>query len=275
MNDEQDIIRQAEQVGRGKFTWSGRPQRTRTPVVERLEWPDDYGPQICASCYGAGWMVDHARGGELVMCENCDKAANAKIARCWKVGSLKADAPKVPSIATFEPHNATAEAVLKAVGRFIRQPHGWLTLYGTPGTGKSHMAESITRYFLTTKVPALYTTSVNLWEYLGGVARGEHDATDYAERYRWVSDLPVLVIDELNVEKSTDFVFRTRRSLLDHRYRVATGGIGVGVTVLVSNDPPANWQDAAIGDRALDTRFVAIDTGTTSYRRIKRQGGQS
>jgi hypothetical protein len=107
-----------------------------------------------------------------------------------------------------------------------------------------------------------------LWEYLGGVERGKHDDIDYAERFKWLRDLPALVIDELNVEKSSEFVFRTRRSLLDWRYRAALDGRSI--TVLASNDAPEAWQDSAIADRALDGRFVAVDTGKTSYRRIKR-----
>lgn len=270
MNDEQRLNEDAVKAALEKFKWTGRPARERKPILDRLPWSDDYGPHLCARCRGVGWLVKHNSTNypELIACDACDTSQVANVARCWKVSSMKADTANPPSIDTFKPHTEAAAAVHRAASTFIRERFGWFTLYGAPGTGKSHVTESIARYLLTTKVPCLYTTSVNLWEYLGGVGRGEHDQVDYAERYRWVSELPALVIDEMNVEKSTEFVFKTRRSLLDTRYRAALDGRGV--TVLASNDAPGAWQDAAIGDRALDTRFVAIDTGTVSYRRIKR-----
>lgn len=273
MSDElttDEVYAEAIKRAREKFEWSGKKQEKREPILDRLPWSDDYGPHICARCRGVGWLVkdNGTNYPELVACTSCDKAVTAEVARCWTASSMKADVPNAPSLRTFEPHNDVAAAVAQAASSFIRERSGWLTLYGAPGTGKSHIAEAIARYFLTTKVPCLFTSSVNLWEYLGGVGRGEHDTVDYAERFRWVRDLPALVIDEMNVEKSTEFVFKTRRSLLDYRYRAALDGRSV--TVIASNDDPATWQDAAIGDRAMDTRFALVDTGTLSYRRIKR-----
>jgi DNA replication protein DnaC len=271
MSDEEKIRRDAERIALEKFRLAGRSPRERKPIIDALEWSDTYHPDLCKRCNGTGWMVrrDEERYGELVKCESCDVAKAQTIARCWKVSSMYAHTAKPPTITGFEPYTPEADVVLKAVNKFVRQPFGWFTLHGGSGTGKSHMTEAIARYFLTTNIACVFISSGYLWEYLGGVGRGEHDAVDYAERYRWICELPALVIDELNVEKSTEFVFKTRRNLLDARYRAAFDGRGV--TVLASNDAPGSWQDAAIGDRALDTRFVAICTGSVSYRRIKRQ----
>jgi DNA replication protein DnaC len=272
MGVDEDWYTGALERAKEKFVWTGRPpQKERTPILDRQPWSDDYGPHICPSCRGVGWLVKHKADSnypDLVACTACDKAVTATIARCWKVGSLAPDAPKPASLKTFEPHNPEADVALAAAKAFFRKPWGWLTLTGSPGTGKSHLAESIARYFLLTNVPCVFTSSVYLWEYLGGVPRGHHEDVDYGERVRWITELPALVIDELNIEKSTEFVFKTRRSLLDARYRASLDGRGV--TILASNDAPSVWQDAAIADRAMDTRFVQVDTGTSSYRRIGR-----
>lgn len=248
---------------------NSRPERR--PILDALPWSPDFGPHICERCYGAGWMVDRSGDGgrQLVACTTCDKAKGRMITRCWKVGSMNIADPRPPTLAGFEPYTPEAGEVIAAVGAFIRSRFGWLTLYGGTGTGKSHALEAIARYLLVTNVPTVYITSTALWEYLGGVARGEHDDVDYAERFRWFCELPGLAIDELNLEKSTDFVFRTRRSLLDHRYRAALAG--QSVTVLASNDAPAVWSDSAVADRALDTRFVSVFTGTKSYRQVQRE----
>jgi DNA replication protein DnaC len=216
-------------------------------------------------------MVDRSepRYGQLVACDGCDRATKQTIARCWSVSSMDIAAPNPPSLVTLEPYTPEADTAIEAISAFIRERFGWLTLTGGSGTGKSHALESIARYFLVTGLPCVYIASLHLWEYLGGVARGEHDQTDYAERFRWLAALPALVIDELNVESATPFVFKTRRALLDARYRGALAG--ESVTVLASNDEPGRWQDGAVADRALDTRFVAVHTGTKSYRQVKRE----
>lgn len=270
MSDEERNYQQAIKTALEKFKLAGRLQRERKPVVDVLpNVSNDFNPDLCVRCHGAGWMVrrDEEHYGELVRCE-CDRAKMQSVGRCWSVSSMQANNPNAPRLNAFEPYTPEAEAVLAAMGTFVRQPFGWFTLYGGAGTGKSHALEAMIRYFLTTKVPAVYINSIYLWEYLGGVERGQHDSTDYAERFRWMCGVPALAIDELNVEKSTDFVFKTRRGLLDARYRAALGG--QGVTIIASNDAPSGWSDAAVADRALDSRFVCVFSGTKSYRQVKR-----
>jgi DNA replication protein DnaC len=271
MTDEERTYQQGLKTAREKFELAGRQPRERKPIVDALPWSPDFGPHICPRCNGAGWLVsrDERNYGEMRPCENCDKANTQMIARCWKVSSMHITDAAPPRLNTFEPYTPEAEQVLAAMKAFIARPFGWLTLYGGTGTGKSHALEAIARYLLTTKVATVYITSTHLWEYLGGVARGEHEDVDYGERFRWLSEVPGLVVDELNLEKSTDFVFRTRRSLLDARYR--SGLNSQAVTVIASNDAPDRWQDAAVADRALDTRFVAVFSGTKSYRQVKRE----
>lgn len=251
---------------------STRPPRPeRKPILDALPWSADFGPHICARCYGAGWMVDRSGdgGGQLVACTSCDKIAGRLIARCWRVGSMNIADPNPPTLPGFTAYTPEAGDVIAAGAAFLRERFGWLTLHGGTGTGKSHAVEAIARYLLATNVPTVYITSTALWEYLGGVPRGEHDDVDYAERFRWFCELPGLAIDELNLEKSTDFVFKTRRNLLNQRYRA--GMQGQSVTVLASNDAPDRWQDSAVADRALDSRFMSVFTGTKSYRQVIRE----
>lgn len=271
MSDNDWLTERAIKIALEKFKSGGRPERERKPIIDALPWSPDFGPHVCIRCYGAGFMVnrDERNYGQLIPCDGCEKVKTARLPRCWKVSGMNITVPNPPRFNTFEPYTDEAKAVISAVATFLRNPSGWLTLHGSSGTGKSHTLEAIARYFLTTNVPCVYITSTNLWEYLGGVARGEHEAVDYAEHYRWIVDLPALVIDEMNLERSSDFVFKTRRGLLDARYRAALNG--QSVTVLASNDAPATWQDAAVGDRALDSRFVAIHSGTKSYRQVKRE----
>jgi hypothetical protein len=250
-------------------------KRERKPILNALPWSPGFGPHICPRCYGAGFMVDRSEAsyGQLMACDGCDRASRQTIARCWAVSSMEVSDARPRVMRGLEAYTEEAGSVIAAVGAFVRDRSGWLTLTGGSGTGKSHALEAMARYFLDSGTPCVYIASVYLWEYLGGVARGEHDQADYGERFRWICGLPALMLDELNVETATPFILKTRRALLAHRYRAALNG--ESVTVLASNDAPERWQDGAIADRALDSRFRHVFTGTRSYRQVKRGRGEA
>ena len=256
---------------KSKFAWNAQRKSTvgQKPILDRLPWTPEYGPHICPQCYGAGWAVNRTGNSDLFKCGACSVVDNHRIASCWTIGGLNIQDANPPTFGSFTPRDTASIALAQAARRFVKTPHGWLTMYGTTGGGKTHLAEAITRALLAKRVPALFMKSAHLWEYLGATYRNEGDDIDYPSRQRWVADVTVLVIDELNVESSSETVFKLRRMLLDHRYHNATVNQS-GMTVLVSNDAPATWKDGAIADRATDTRFVCIECSKTSYRRVER-----
>ena len=240
--------------------------KKRDPITDTLPFSPSYHPDLCSVCLGVGFTVDRseARYGELHACTSCNKQQSALLSRCWTVSTMEANVAAPPSIVSFIPHSPDSTAVAAAIKAFVRKPSGWITFWGSTGTGKSHITEALARHFLGTGMPCVFINATALWEYLGAVERGEHERVDYAERFRYLCDLPALIVDEINVEKSTDFVHKTRRSLFDHRYRAALDG--KSVTVLASNDEPSTWADEKVGDRALDDNFVVVHTGTVSYQ---------
>lgn len=253
---------------------TGKPykQRDREPpqfTYHELHWSASYGPHICPACWGAGWLRSRVTIGEMMACTSCDRIGNAKIATCWALSQLDANAADVPSFQTFEPHDDASSAMLTAAIKFATEPAGWLTYWGTWGGGKSHLAEAITRRILAGRVPAVYLRAPDMYAYLGAVERHEGDETDYAGRMRFLQEIDVLVVDEGNKEKDTESVRRYRITLFDHRYRKAIAGEG-GATVLVSNDPPRQWHDPALASRSQDSRFVCLETTKTDFRKVKR-----
>lgn len=262
-----------------KYTWGAKAKPEKLPPAfatdAELHFSPFYGPHICQACWGARWMratqdTETSKIGDLVKCDTCgmvnSQAINRALGQCWELSGLK---PTHPAAQTFESCPANDKegfAMLRAARRFAASPVGWLTFYGTRGGLKSGMGESITRFLLSYRIPCLFIRSPQLWEYCGAVPRSDGDETDYAGRRRWVSTVDVLVVDELGKERETDAVRDYRLSILDARYVQASRKDG-GATVLISNEPPSEWSDAAIASRATDSRFVVFQCPTADYRR--------
>lgn len=254
--------------------WPAAPKAERPAPQfasrEELHAAPHYGKHICPACWGAGWM---SNGGELVACDRCKavetQRLNRMIGECWQLSGLKPSLPAAPTLDNFETRDAATTVMLSAAKRFAARPIGWLTIYGAWGSGKSHLAEAITRFLLGHRVPCVYVRAPDLYAYLGATERSESDDTDYAGRLAWIKALQVVCIDECGKETASRAVQRLRTELLDTRWRHATQESG-GATVLVSNDPPDAWPDPAIADRAMDSRFVQIEATAQSYRRLER-----
>ncbi len=251
------------------------------------EFSADWGPHICPSCYGAGWMrydvpVGDPNFGRVIACGTCGQADQRALKRAWELSTLlDPNAPNPPSFKTFVSHDAASAAMFQAAMRFASEPRGWLTIHGAGtgrmergsgrwGAGKSHLGEAIARTLLNRKVPTLYLNATQLYEYLGAVRRDDGDDTDYSGRLRYVQEVPVLIVDEVNRENDTAGVNKVRLALFDQRYRQATQGSG-GATVLLSNDDPAAWLDPALASRAYDARFVQIKATPVDYRRLTKE----
>lgn len=259
-----------------RFTWKpGTQQRERQPIItkDEMPWSDTYGPHICPVCYGAGWLRDTRTIGNLEKCLSCEtveqQQINRQLAICWQVGKLNPNTPNPPTFDGFETRDPAAAAMHTAAIQFARQPRGFLTIYGTYGAGKSHLAQSVARSLLSRRQPCLYTTASALFEYLGAVHRSDDDDTDYTGRMTWCVYVRTLIIDELNMEGNSKAVADLRRSLIDARYQRAVTGEG-GATMLISNTAPDGWHDQAVASRASDTRFVMLESTAVDYRKVQR-----
>lgn len=245
-----------------------------------IHYAPAYGPHICPTCYGAGWWrpmpADLFTSAQLVKCERCNtvdaQQLNRDMASVWTASRLDPNNLRLAELSTFRPHDDPALRMKQAAAAFIKQPRGWLTFYGARGGGKTHLAEAITRALLERQVPCLYMQSADLWRYCGAIEREggfEREFIDYDGRRRWVAAVDVLVLDELGWEKDTATVQTYRHDVLAARYRAAEEGSG-GATVLISNDAPGQWKDQTVASRALDARFVAIETTPVDYRQVQR-----
>ena len=88
-----------------------------------------------------------------------------------------------------------------------------LLFYGDVGTGKSYAAAAVANELLYREVPVIMTSFVKI---LNEVMKFDKDSGTYINRLN-AADL--LVIDDLGVERGTDFSLEKIYDIVDSRYR--------------------------------------------------------
>ena len=123
------------------------------------------------------------------------------------------------TFATFDPRQeegqttATVRLALQKARSFAEDPAGWLVLTGTKGTGKSHLCAAITN--AQGGRPTLFLNIPNLLDLL----RAGYQNDSYQALLRLCQTIDVLVLDDLGVEKLSDWAYEKLYQILDHRYQ--------------------------------------------------------
>lgn len=186
---------------------------------------------LCQYCYDTGLVVDHTRRpgepgfGEAAPCTACGMATGLKVARLFR----QSVPPRFADV-TFDsyPHSPATAPLLEAVRGWVVAPvRESLLLAGSYGVGKTGLAICAFRARVaTTHCEALFLTTPALLdriretynqERVSGVS-GEADVMDAAK------SVALLVLDDLGVERVTDWVAEKLFSLINHRhdYQLAT-----------------------------------------------------
>ena len=89
-----------------------------------------------------------------------------------------------------------------------------LLLWGGVGTGKSHMAACIANALIEKGVPVLMTNFSRVLNQMGGMYS--------EERYKYIasfSRFPLLIIDDLGIERGTEYALEQIYAVVDERYK--------------------------------------------------------
>lgn len=107
------------------------------------------------------------------------------------------------------------ERAVKFVDRFdqMRTEGVGFLFYGDVGTGKSYMAAAIANGLIDKGIPALVTNFSRLLNDLGSFEINHNNYINNLNRY------PLLVIDDLGIERSTEFALEKVFDVIDSRYR--------------------------------------------------------
>lgn len=152
-----------------------------------------------------------------------------------------------------------AENYAKNFSDFRKQGKG-LLLWGTVGTGKSHMAACIANHLIDEGHRVLMTNFATMVNVLQSSFDGRQEYIDSLNRYA------LLILDDLGAERRSEYMQEQVFNIIDARYR---SGLPMIVTTNLTNEEmkkPADIGNSRIYDRILE-RCHPIEVNGQSIRR--------
>ena len=137
-----------------------------------------------------------------------------------------------------------------------------LLLWGDVGTGKSYIVGCIANALLDKGVPVMMTNFARLLNRLTDMYSGDRNAyIDDLNRY------PLLIIDDLGVERNSEFAREQVFSIIDSRYRSQLPMIVTTNLTLNELKNPEDLARARIYDRVME-RCIPISVNDQNVRKL-------
>ena len=233
----------------------------------------------CPICGGKGvYALDVPLGdpryGKFQRCPNHPISADhSQQQRLRRYGNLEAYRDK-----TFEQFNTTnlydssytqnvlssLKYALQQAKDYARHAQGWLVYEGPFGCGKTHLAVAIANARLEQLgEQVLFITAPDLLDFLRTTFSPQAELS-YDESFERIRSVPLLVLDDLGVEKPSDWAKEKLFQLLNHRH------VEQLPTVITTNTP-LDELDPRLSSRMMEKRVVKyVKIKAPDYRRIKR-----
>ena len=173
---------------------------------------------------------------------------------------------------TFENDLGYNPKQMKMAKRFVenwdefRKNAMGLLLWGYVGTGKSYIAGCIANALLDKGVPVMMTNFARLLNKLTDMYSGDRNA--YIDSF---NSFPLLIIDDLGVERNSEFAREQVFNIIDGRYRSQLPMIVTTNLTLDELKNPADLARARIYDRVLE-RCTAIKVNDQNIRKLNMTG---
>jgi DNA replication protein DnaC len=171
---------------------------------------------------------------------------------------------------TFANDDMSNERITQAMQNYVdnfaelkKQGKG-LLLYGTCGTGKTYAACEIANALIEKG----YTVKVTNFSRVLNDLQGTFEKQEYIDGF---SRYNLLVIDDLGIERNTEYAKEQVYNIIDSRYRA---GLPMIITTNLTIDKiknPEDMENIRIYDRILERCFPIEVTGSNRRRRSVRE----
>lgn len=144
----------------------------------------------------------------------------AEMERRNRIHSLKVNGIQEKALYNWTFANAEDNPSIQMARRYVanwseaKQNNLGLLLWGDVGTGKSYVAACIANALLESGVPVLMTNFSKILNQMGGMYS--------QERYQYIasfSSFDLLIIDDLGIERSTEYALEQVYAVVDERYK--------------------------------------------------------
>ncbi|MCX8125837.1 MAG: ATP-binding protein [Dehalococcoidia bacterium] len=149
-------------------------------------------------------------------------------------------------------HQQKFSRAFEAARSFAARPEGWLVFIGPAGSGKTHLAAAIANERLKQGQPVFYITTADLLDHLRRASSPNAETTT-EDLFDQVKNIPLLVIDDLNLETATAWGREKVEQLLNHRFNAR-------MPTIITVDRPLEELDERLRARLDDTEFCKVFT---------------
>jgi DNA replication protein DnaC len=170
---------------------------------------------------------------------------------------------------------ASLESALQAAKNFAADPHGWLTLFGETGAGKTHLAVAIAAEQMSRGNPVFFAFVPELLDYLRYTFTPDSRVT-YDRVFDEIKNTPLLILDDLGREQSSPWAEEKLYQIVVHRHNTRLPTVITSVLEFTEQTGPTSSRirDPVVGQLvrvdAPDYRIKDKGAGRTQRRRAAR-----
>lgn len=164
--------------------------------------------------------------------------------------------------------NDITDTMLKQAKGFVQGFYNLYTVYGANGTGKTTILMAITNEFLNAGTRAVYLTAYDAIEYVKAGFGLDFGAD---ARISKISNLPILLLDELSQVRWSEYNAETLEAILDRRHRADRP------TGLALDQDPEEVLSPRFASRLTSGSFIKVsgedwrpDLGKAAMERAER-----